>query len=173
MFINNLLFVVINTISLLPLIIVSERYSFLLFENFESTKSIFTKEQSVVQSLRSNLKTMNCKLDGLKSRLISYSNVSFLKDAQNGSIATNHIHFQRKIVLGNVYGRHAFPNDNVSSALVSLFEDANHTFDFGRAYKVPIIEIMKSALKGLIMIQDTYHQDIKQFSNGDLNMEYN
>ena len=171
MFIKNFFFVVINTISLFQFIVVSERYSFSLFENFEVTKSIFTKEQSVVQSLRLNLRTLNSKLDGLRRSIMSYSNGFFHNDAQNGDIVTNHIHFQRKVVIGNVCGQNVFPNDFISSTWSILFKDANYTFDYTTAYRVPIIEIMKSSLKGLVMIQDTYHQDIKKFSSGDLNIE--
>ena len=47
-------------------------------------------------------------------------------------------------------------------------DNFNLVFDIENVYKHSTLEIINGALKGLIMLQETYEQDIKDFSQGHL-----
>ena len=47
-------------------------------------------------------------------------------------------------------------------------------YDFEQVYSnTPRTKLLVAALKGLVMLQDTYSQDIKNFSRGELNLKSN
>ena len=50
-------------------------------------------------------------------------------------------------------------------------EQFDSMFDFERVYKRSAPEILHDALKGLVMLQETYAQDINDFSKGHLHLK--
>ena len=140
-----------------------------MFENFESTKSSFLKEQEFVKQLKNIRKSFSYELEklevnkdmsaNLKANSSTYSegeaslkpNVfTSLENAQSSNIAIPYLNEQSKI----------------HSTTKKKYQDVfNHTLGFGN---VENKEIMRAALHGLIMLQETYEQDMQEYAKGKI-----
>ena len=74
-----------------------------------------------------------------------------------------------------MYNRYQFRTLSVWSNFHSLYikvkDNFNFLFDFEKVYQRSTQEIMDGSLKGLVMLQETYEQDIKDFSKGHLHLK--
>ena len=165
-------FVFVKTFSLFLFIsVICSRYDFLLFENFENNKLIFHREMEIVKSLTLNRKILGAEIDALNCRISSNVRVKTILDTDL-EIKTKFHHlldFELKMISNslqsstlsylNIYTRH-------------YRKQRKTNIDFSPyAYNNTLDKIMASALKGLIMLQETYNQDIKQFSEGTLRLK--
>ena len=163
-----------------PLQLICSKYDHLLFENFEMTKHTFVEEQTIFQNARNlksiinlmfsefdtnNRKTSNTlnksthkydqsKLD-IKS--LDFRNIKKLKEEHNHITSS----LLKRKQLQSSYLRYRYHTTK-----------NNYSYDFEKIYSnIPRTELLIAALKGVIMLQDTYGPDIRRFSKGDLNLK--
>lgn len=162
--------IVISVILLFPLSIKSSRYEYLLFENFEVTKTAFIKEQRLVKSLQMMRNDISKRISRINSTINDVSEV-------------RNFAFINKEVVQNVdyrsgdYIKTLLPLDRYTS-IVLLNEllykyhllkiDAIDLFNYDKHFNLNVKDIMDAAQKGVIMLQETYDQDIKEYSAGHL-----
>ena len=161
-------------ISLLP-VIISEKYQYYLFENFEMTKDCFIKEQGINKVLRVNRQNLHHKMDALSQRIYIDPEPSSTVGSNTQKLHAQNFHDKLKFTLRLMYNRYQFRKLSVWSNFHSLYlkvkNNFNFFFDFEKVYKRSTLEIMDGALKGLVMLQETYEQDIKDFSKGHLHLK--
>ena len=165
--------VVIMILSLLPCTMKCSRYDFLLLENFEMTKKIFIKEQEIVKKLQINRQNLIRSIDVLDSRKGSKLRVENYKDMYLNNIQKidNLLEFKLNIVTDSHYSSKLNSLDIFSRHYHNFKSAYNFVWNYGFGIHVPVETIIDSAMKGLIMLQDTYEQDIKQFSKGHLSLK--
>ena len=155
-------------------------YDYLLFENFELTKQTFVEEQNIFQKVRSIRNILNFKVGTL--------------DIKSTYVCTTLHDFKCKYEQSRSYDKFSIirtfnklkPNEksiinsspdtrNLESAHLwhrDVRNNSNYNFGFEKVYRsISGTKILIAALKGLIMLQDTYGEDIKYFSKGDLSLK--
>ena len=79
--------------------------------------------------------------------------------------------FQLKMISDTLQ-KSTFSSLNVYNRQYQNLRNAdNFIFKYVSAYNVTVEKIIDSALKGLIMVQETYNQDIEQFYKGHLTLK--
>ena len=152
---------------------------YLLFENFELTKTTFVEEQNIFQNVWKIRKSLNLKNQLLDTNGNKYQGQ--LQDIKHNQTLTfrKYLFDRRKEVKSEI-----IQDDSISSSSVKsnigmshlMYRDIkhsfNHSFGFEKAYvNNTQTQLITSALKGLIMLQDTYGQNIKKFSRGKSNIK--
>ena len=161
-------------ISLLP-VIISEKYQYYLFENFEMTKNCFVKEQGINKALQINRQNLHHKMDALSQRIYIDQEPSSIIGSNTQKLYSQNFHDKLEFTLRLMYNRYQFRTLSVWSNFHSLYikvkDNFNFLFDFEKVYQRSTQEIMDGSLKGLVMLQETYEQDIKDFSKGHLHLK--
>ena len=161
-------------ISLLP-VIISEKYQYYLFENFEMTKDCFVKEQGINKALQMNRQNLLHKMDALSQRIYIDQEPSSIIGSNTQKLYSQNFHDKLEFTLRLMYNRYQFRTLSVWSNFHSLYikvkDNFNFLFDFEKVYHRSTQEIMDGSLKGLVMLQETYEQDIKDFSKGHLHLK--
>ena len=161
-------------ISLLP-VIISEKYQYYLFENFEMTKNCFVKEQGINKALQINRQNLHHKMDALSQRIYIDQAPSSAIGFNSQKLYSQNFHDKLKFTLRLMYNRYQFRTLSVWSNFHSLYikvkDNFNFLFDFEKVYQRSTQEIMDGSLKGLVMLQETYEQDIRDFSKGHLHLK--
>ena len=161
-------------ISLLP-VIISEKYQYYLFENFEMTKDCFVKEQGINKALQMNRQNLLHKMDALSQRIYIDQEPSSIIGSNTQKLYSQNFHDKLEFTLRLMYNRYQFRTLSVWSNFHSLYikvkDNFNFLFDFEKVYQRSTQEIMDGSLKGLVMLQETYEQDIKDFSKGHLHLK--
>ena len=167
---------------LLPLQLICSKYDHLLYENFELTKRTFIEEQVIFQNTRHLKNIINLMFSEVESNIgnasntvhqttnkhnqpimyttsIDYNNMKKLKEASNNIKCS----FFATKKLQSSYLRYRNLRNNFS-----------YSYGFEKVYSnIPRTQLLVAALKGVIMLQDTYGPDIKHFSRGELNLKKN
>ena len=161
-------------ISLLP-VIISEKYQYYLFENFEMTKDCFVKEQGINKALQMNRQNLLHKMDALSQRIYIDQEPSSIIGSNTQKLYSQNFHDKLEFTLRLMYNRYQFRTLSVWSNFHSLYikvkDNFNFLFDFEKVYQRSTQEIMDGSLKGLVMLQETYEQDIRDFSKGHLHLK--
>ena len=152
-------------ILLFPVKCICSKFDYLLFENFELTKQTFAEEQIVVK---------NVKNIGKVLRMIS-SELDLKINIKSQPVYNSIFQYEQSIM------HHKFSiikqMTDLSKRLHEIrssYKNYFQSFGFERVYgDVSRIHIVIAALKGIIMLQDTYNLDIKHFSKGKLNLRKN
>jgi hypothetical protein len=166
-------FKVMSTILLFPLTVIPARYDYLWFENFELTKNAFLNEQELVKNLRIIRNDLSKRMRELNATIRYISHKDYCAD-KNEEIVHNLIYrvnsdsmtiviffrFQKTILLKTWYSKYR-----------SLKQKIIHFFHYDKIYNTNIMNIMDAAQRGIIMLQETYNQDIKQYSAGHLRLK--
>ena len=151
------------------------RYDFLLFENFEYTRMLFIGEQETIRELQLNRRYLYQKMDYLNDRIynnpVTPHRLGTELSKTQLAMLDNSLGFQLKMV-----------SDCLNSSRLSTFVISNqkyndfktwynYDFSFGHLAGTFVSTIMESAIKGLVMLQETYDQDITNFSRGHLHLK--
>ena len=151
------------------------RYDFLLFENFEYTRMLFIGEQETIKELQLNRRYLYQKMDYLNDRIynnpVTPHRLGTELSKTQLAMLDNSLGFQLKMV-----------SDCLNSSRLSTFVISNqkyndfktwynYDFSFGHLAGTFVSTIMESAIKGLVMLQETYDQDITNFSRGHLHLK--
>ena len=168
--------IITKTIMLISFpIITSEKYSFYFFENFEMTKDCFVKEQGINKALQINRQNLLHKMDALSQRIYIDQEPSSIIGSNTQKLYSQNFHDKLEFTLRLMYNRYQFRTLSVWSNFHSLYikvkDNFNFLFDFEKVYQRSTQEIMDGSLKGLVMLQETYEQDIKDFSKGHLHLK--
>ena len=160
----------------LPLVIFCERYSYLLFENSDLTTESFIREQQMVRRLKVRRLTMHKEFSELLTSMktepeVKKENSTLKADYQHKSLKT--IDFElRKIYDYMLNTKRAYLiNRDHDMPNTQYKHDKEYTFDF--TYSMSAKEIMRGAINGVIMLQETYMQDIKEYYKGNLHLKNN
>ena len=165
-----------KTIALISLpVIISEKYEYYLFENFEMTKDCFIKEQGINEALQINRQNLYHKMEALSQRIYINQEPSSAIGSNTQKLHAQNFHDKLKFTLRLMYNRYQFRKLSVwiifYLSYLKVKDNFNFLFDFEKVYKRSTLEIMDGALKGLVMLQETYEQDIKDFSKGHLHLK--
>ena len=167
----KVIYIVTYTIMLISFpVTISQKYSYYLFENFEMTKACFVEEQGIIKELQISRRKLHRIIDELGFRIHTNHESS---DAPGYNTQKNYDPNSRNrlsFILRILYNEYHLNKISISTYFHSLYHKVKHNFDFSfdfeKVYKRTAIEIWDGALKGLIMLQETYEQDIKDFSKG-------
>ena len=150
----------------------SEKYSFYMFENFELTKDCFIKELHIVKLLQLSRKTLRYKRNKLNHSMYKHY------DSQSVLIYNAQQHHDRNVkklllfTFSSLYKGYQLEQISIRNNFHSLHpkaKDNSHLLlGFEGVYKRSTLDILNDALKGLVMLQETYEQDINDFSKGHL-----
>ena len=170
---------VLQTVLLPPITVIcditSDKYSYLLFENFEMTKESFKKEQKLFTALQVNRKNLHYKLDELNhwttEKLPSIVGRNLQKT--NEHTLENCFHISIKYMISTYFFRKKLFLNDFQPEHHRVGDKYDFVFDFEKMYRRTMIDIMKGGLRGLVMLQETYEQDIQLFSKGHLRLKSN
>ena len=155
--------------------ITNDKYTYLLFENFEMTKQCFINEQKIISVLQLIRKTLHYKLNELNhcknNKAPSITGSKKHKTYEPGF--RNGMH----VTMNYMSTNHNIPKEFLSEDFQTEqneFDDKyNYLLDFENIYKRHRIDIIKGGWRGLIMLQETFEQDIDWFSKGHLHLKNN
>ena len=155
---------------------------YLLFENFDLTKNTFVEEQNIFQNILNIRNSLNLKFKELDENGKYYrEEVEGIKHNQSQiSFRKNPLEL-RKVGKsetkedGIIHSKPATNNLEISQWMyLDIRKSINHHFGFEKVYANNTeTQLIIGALKGLMMLQDTYGLDIKSFSRGDLKIKSN
>ena len=170
------IFIFAETIALISLpVIISEKYEYYLFENFEMTKDCFIKEQGINKALQINRQNLYHKMEALSHSIYISQEPSSAIGSNTQKLHAQNVHDKSKFTFKLMFNKYQFRKLSIWSNFYSLYlkvkDKFNFLFDFEKVYKRSTLEIMDGALKGLVMLQETYEQDIKDFSKGHLHLK--
>ena len=163
----------ISLLLLLPFTIVCSRYDYLLFENFELMKQSFLKEQELVKNLNIFRHTLYQQNDALNANnnyascleTYAYLSMKRLQKSDHG------INFRLKNVSRfnmSIQYKTIVSMDNRYLKYRDLKQDYGDMYNYEKSHQLSSRDIIDAALKGIIMLQETYNQDIKDYSAGHL-----
>ena len=159
--------VILNAFVLLlfPVKSISSKFDYLLFENFELTKQTFVEELIVlkdVKNIGSVLRMVSSELDlKINRKAEPVYNLIFQYEQ---SI----LHYKFSII------KQMTESNTRLHEIRARYKNYFQSFNFERVYDdVSRIHIVIAALKGIIMLQDTYNLDIENFSKGNLDLKNN
>ena len=140
-----------------------------MFENFESTKSSFLKEQEFVKQLKNIRKSLNHKLEKLEVNENKNSNLknnTSIYSEIEASLKPNVFTSLENPPSSDIEIPFLNEHYTIHSTSKKYYQDVfNHTLGFG---DVENKEIMRAALQGLIMLQETYELDMQEYSKGQI-----
>ena len=128
-------------------------------------QKVFVKEQELANSLQINRQNLVKVIDAFNYRTGRNLRV---KTPLDSDMEKN---FQLKMISDTLQ-KSTFSSLNVYNRQYQNLRNAdNFIFKYVSAYNVTVEKIIDSALKGLIMVQETYNQDIEQFYKGHLTLK--
>ena len=146
----------------------SSRYDYLLFENFEFNVKCFLIEQSIVLKLASSRQELYQRRADLFQAITVYSIQQDIKSkGRNETILSLNI----KSVLGRKDDETVTSFQPNYLAYVDNKREMTTSLDLEVVYSHSFSTVIKSAAKGVIMIQVTYYQDLKEYTKGYLNLK--
>ena len=145
---------------------------FLLFENHELTKASFIEEQEICKNLRKIRQNLNFQKHNF------HQNKTLVCRQYSRSVQNATSHYSRSFktemierIKNSLHtGSSHFHNTNENYIANKLRND--YTFSFEDVYQtVGKKNILKAALKGVIMLRETYVPSIENFSSGNLTLK--
>ena len=165
---------VLHTVLLYPITvtcdITSDKYSYLLFENFEMTKDGFLKEKKLFRALQVNQNNLHYTLAEL-NHWTSNKLPSIVGSNMHKQTLENYLHISIKYMKSTIHFRKNLLLNDFQTEHHKVGDKYNFVFDFENIYRRNMIDIMKAGLRGLVMLQETYEQDIQLFSKGHLRLK--
>ena len=166
----RLLVILHITFSLLFLVSTS-RYDYLFFENFELSKDLFVKEQNLVrelmisrQNLYNNIKALTSGIDNISQQhpVLHPGDINGNEKWLNLEIRNirSHLNVTTMSPPGTEYSMY----NNTKS-------DRNLFSNIENVYNQPETLIVEAAAKGVIMLQETYEQNITEYLKGHLRLK--
>ena len=170
------IFIFAETIALISLpVIISEKYEYYLFENFEMTKDCFIKEQGINKALQINRQNLYHKMEALSHSIYISQEPSSAIGSNTQKLHAQNFHDKLKFTFRLMFNKYQFRKLSIWSNFYSLYlkvkDKFNFLFDFEKVYQRSTQEIMDGSLKGLVMLQETYEQNIRDFSKGHLHLK--
>ena len=164
--------IAIQILLLFPILINCSQYEYLMFENFELTKNSFLKEQQIVKQLKDIRKSLHQQieqLEGHKNRNMDLYNDNSTIPVNIPKLKQNDFPSSEEFLSHDL----EISSMNKSNTNYTSYKDAyegvfNHKLDFGNVNNSDVIH---AALKGLIMIQETYTQDMEKYSKGHISFK--
>ena len=164
---------ILNVILIFPVITQCSRYDYLLFENYEVMKKSFSIELDIVKKLQLARNDWYTQSSDLKSTIRNSSN------ANNGVLSliesTKYIVSSHRMNPSNDF---ICQNENSCSLKDSYKRyqknkrESNGMYGYQDFYsKRSLLDLMKAACEGVIMLQETYDQNIADFSKGYLHIK--
>ena len=155
---------------------------YLLFENFDLTKNTFVEEQNIFQNVLNIRNSLNLKYKELDTNAKYY--LEQLEDIKHNKTLLS---FRKDLLEFRNLGSAETTEDNIVHSqsttsnleiLQLMYHDIrkgiNHNFGYKKIYANNTeTQLIIAALKGIMMLQDTYGLDIKSFSKGVLNIKSN
>ena len=153
-----------------PITMVCDRYEYLLFENYELNKASFIKEQVMVKNLR------------VKARILKSEMMELSKCIHRHFSFEMHMIPQLNLRLKCIDFRLKLLFSHLQNKKLSLFRSSTLSFhnpgpkyeklqNYDYLYNLSVRNIIRGAMKGIIMLQSTYLQDIKHYSKGYLSIK--
>ena len=149
-------------------------YEFLLFENFELTKMCFIQEQhnfgklagtrirlhKIMYALRKYPNCIHCATKSKHRERKTFKNTSSFNTEVICSLRLSDL------------TKHVKINTVVKSNITNELKIERRPLDYKNCYgQYKKKEILKAAIKGVIMLQETFDQDSNEFSNGHLSLK--
>ena len=168
-------------ISLCPLYILCS-IDYLLFENFDLTKNTFVEEQKLFQNVLTIRNSLNLKCKELVSKgNHNREQLENIKHKQTQLSLRKNLLELRKIANAKRPEDSVLQSESAKNNLeifqwmyLDIRKSINLYFGFEKIYvNNTETQLIIAALKGLMMLQDTYGLDIKNFSKGELNIKSN
>ena len=161
---------VISSLLLLPYTIVCSRYEYLLFENFELMKQSFLKEQELVKNLNILRLQVYHQMDALNHNIYnapclensSDSSMKSVRKSEHGS------DFHLKVIFRRIQYENIVSVGTRYLTYRDLKQDYSDMYNYEKLHQLSSGDIIDAALKGMIMLQETYDQEIKEYSAGHL-----
>ena len=157
---------------LFPLNVNCSKFDFLLFENHELTKASFIEEQEICKNLRKIRQNLNFQKHSF------HPNIALVCRQYSGSVQDAISHytksFKTKVIerIKNSLHTGSSPFHNTNENYITNNLKKNYTFSFEDVYQtVGKKNILKAALKGVIMLRETYVPSIENFASGNLSLK--
>ena len=157
---------------LIPLNVLCFDVDFLLFENFELTKKSFVEEQSVFKSMTKVRNILNDAEVNLNNNNKASGFESTIKMEAKTS---NKNRILKQEIIQRINHRDGSESTKYRDRQYffnqyrSMKMKHNFTYTYETAYKeLEKISIVKSALSGVLLLRETFEQNIIDFSKGDL-----
>ena len=155
-----------------PINVNCSKFDFLLFENHQLTKASFIQEQEIFKNLRKIRQN-------LKSQEHSFhENKTLVCRQHSGSVHDSISHysksFKSKMIerIKNSLHTDLFHFCSTNEDYITNKQNNNYTFSFEDVYQtVEKTNILKAALKGVIMLRETYVPNIEHFASGNLSLK--
>ena len=155
---------------------------YLLFENFDLTKNTFVEEQNIFKNILNIRNSLNLKYKELDENGKNYrEEVEDIKHNHTQLSFRKNILELRKVEKSEtkkddlIHSKPATNNLEISQWMyLDIRKSINQNYGFEKIYANNTeTQLITAALKGLMMLQDTYGLDIKSFSRGDLEIKSN
>ena len=159
-----------------PRNLVCSKYDYLLFENFELTKRTFIEEQIMFESARKLKYFINLPFRGVSGDIYNFSKPSHELKHKHNHLRINNAFLDslslEKMKKAQNYMNRSFFTSSSYYKYRHIRNTFNSSYDFEKVYiNNTQTQLLIAALKGIIMLEDTYVQDIKHFSIGELNLK--
>ena len=166
-----------NSVNILQIVFMSmstlmcSRYDYLLFENFELTRAMFLKENEIVKSLEEQRENFPRRIHFLQSEL---SNIRHLETYSTSKLVP--IHKQehanprrvKKIYESKILNKQLH-NSKVSYLMYfNSLHIREYLYSYDDLHNLTAEEITLASLKGVVMLKESYIQDIKNYSKGNI-----
>ena len=169
---ENVRLLVILHITFSHLFLVStSRYDYLFFENFELSKDLFVKEQNLVRELTISRRNLYNNIKALTSGIDNIS--QHHPDSHPGDISGNEkwLNLEIRNIRCHLDVTTMFPPGTEYSMYNNTRDDRNLFSNIENIYNQPEALILEAAAKGVIMLQETYEQNITEYLKGHLRLK--
>ena len=169
---KNVRLLVILQITLPFLFLVeSSRYEYLFLESFELSKDWFIKEQNLVKELTISRRNLYGQIVALLSgtnEISQYHTDSILSDISD---TEKYINLDMRNIRNYLNVTTMSPPATEYLIQSSTKRDTNLFSDIESIYNQSKASIVEAAAKGVIMLQETYDQNITEYSKGHLRLK--
>ena len=166
----GLLVILHITFSLLFLVSTS-RYDYLFFENFELSKDLFVKEQNLVRELTISRQNLYNNIKALTSGIDNIS--QHYPDSYPGDISGNEkwLNLEIRNIRSRLDVTTMSPPGTEYLMYNNTKNERNLFSNIENMYNQPEALIVEAAAKGVIMLQETYEQNITEYLKGHLRLK--
>ena len=160
----------LKIILIFPFYVICSRYNYLLFENFELTKNGFMEEQEVVRNLQKSRRELRIQIQILNSTINHHAwNNCFNNEAKLRERRKDITKFHLQIIKRYIIDKNMFLLNKSYIRRNVLNANQKYSYDYVKNFSE--IEIIDGAMKGVIMLHETYNQNIKDYSKGNLRLK--
>ena len=145
-----------------PNIAICGKYDFAVFENFEETRKIFSSEMKIVLFLG----TINTDLAyrmGYLDQMIKAEKTSYI-------FSSSHL-FRLFIIGSRYYDVGLYIQSRLGREIIKrhkMRHSRNAIMALDIKYPLPADELLSGALRGVMILHETYHLNLERFGRGEL-----